>query len=273
MVWLYITGIQVITPKQINRLPPFSRFSQQPSHISQQPVCLQNQSSTRQHVSELAAAATACQDSSSSSPNQNATMAGGGEAAAAHGGEHIPPSDSVLFILVCVQRRRAHQAGTEMDQGSLHSHAAGEQGGAPGSAATGCGCLCRVDAVCLSGASFGGCGQPQRIGSHPHCSCAFTLTQVPPAAATPAASTLCWLQLVGLGIGFLQLAHPPTQAFTNTLKLWLVGNPLAEPRLQQLAPNHTPQPGAAANQPAVAATSASAGSSVDACWLRIKHDS
>jgi hypothetical protein len=30
-------------------------------------------------------------------------------------------------------------------------------------------------------------------------------------------------QLVGLGIGFLQLAHPATQAFTNTLKLWLVG--------------------------------------------------
>jgi hypothetical protein len=30
-------------------------------------------------------------------------------------------------------------------------------------------------------------------------------------------------QLVGLGIGFLQLAHPAAQAFTNTLQLWLVG--------------------------------------------------
>lgn len=29
-------------------------------------------------------------------------------------------------------------------------------------------------------------------------------------------------QLVGLGIGFLQLSHPATQAFTNTLQLWLV---------------------------------------------------
>jgi len=31
-----------------------------------------------------------------------------------------------------------------------------------------------------------------------------------------------WLQLSGVAIGFLQLAHPATHAFTNTLKLWLV---------------------------------------------------
>ena len=31
-------------------------------------------------------------------------------------------------------------------------------------------------------------------------------------------------QLVGLAIGFLQLANPATVAFTNTLKLWLVSS-------------------------------------------------
>lgn len=48
-----------------------------------------------------------------------------------------------------------------------------------------------------------------------------------PSKTTPLAMTLSSLlltavQLVGLGIGFLQLAHPATQAFTNTLQLWLV---------------------------------------------------
>lgn len=34
----------------------------------------------------------------------------------------------------------------------------------------------------------------------------------------------CRVQLWGLAIGFLQLANPATEAFTNTLQLWLVRN-------------------------------------------------
>lgn len=96
---------------------------------------------------------------------------------------HVPPSDSVLFILVCFSIGVLIRLGLKWTK-------------IPYTAML----LVRADTLWL----------------HAVCACHWPLN------IRAVVRRLLLLQLFGLAIGFLQLAHPATQAFTNTLQLWLV---------------------------------------------------